>query len=169
MAKTSGRRKEPVGGTKKELVIVTRPAITVQQVERDPRKVNLLLILKAMEEQGGIYERSLVNLLYWLKSEKNIDMGYDFYLVGDTPTSKGLHEDIVALLYVGYAETDPRTRKLRLTSEGREFLGRKGFDAEFYKKLKDALEELKPKLAALDAQIELTMLLSKPRSPRRRF
>jgi len=169
MAKTSGKKKEPVGGTKKELVIIARPAITSQQVERDPRKNRLLLVLKAMEDQGGIYERSLVNLVYWLKEEKDVDLGYTFYLVGDTPTSKSLHEDVVALLYVGYAETDPRTRKLRLTNDGKEFLERKGYDMDFYRKLKTAVDELRPKLVGLDAQIELTMLLSRPRSSRRRL
>ena len=83
MAKTSGKKKEPVGGTKKELVIVTRPVVTPQEVERDPRKKKLMLLLKALEDQGGIYERSLVNLVYWLKTEKDIDLGYNFYLVGD--------------------------------------------------------------------------------------
>lgn len=169
MAKTSGKKKEPVGGTKKELVIVTRPAITRQQVERDPRKRKLMLVLKAMEDQGGIYERSLVNLVYWLKTEKDIDLGYNFYLVGNTPTSKDLHEDIVALLYVGFAETDPRTRKLRLTNDGKEFLEKKWFDEALYKQIKAAVDELRPKLAALDAQIELTTLLSRPRSRRRGF
>ena len=168
MAKTSGKKKEPVGGTKRELVIVTRPAVTPQQIERDPRKMKLMLVLKAMDDQGGVYERSLVNLLYWLKTEKGIDLGYNFLVVGNVPTSKELHEDIVALLYVGFAETDPRTRKLRLTNDGKEFLEKKGFDEEFYKQLKQAVDELKPKLAALDAQIELTTLLQRPRAPRRR-
>lgn len=168
MAKTSGKKKEPVSGSKKELVIVTRPVVTPQEVERDERKKKLMLILKAMEDQGGIYERSLVNLVYWLKTEKGIDLGYNFFLVGDVPTSKELHEDIMALLYVGYAETDPKTKKLRLTNDGKEFLEKKWFDKEMYEKIKAAVEELKPKIAALDAQIELTTLLSRPRAPRRR-
>ncbi len=168
LAKTSGKKKEPVSGTKRELVIIARPAVTPQQIERDNRKKSLLLVLKAVEDQGGIYERSLVSLVYWLKNEKDLDLGYNFYLVGDTPTSKELHEDIVALLYVGYAETDPRTRKLRLTNDGKEFLEKKWFDEELYKKIKAAVDELRPKIAALDAQIELTTLLSRPRSPRRR-
>jgi len=169
LAKTSGKKKEPVGGTKKELVIVTRPVVTPQEVERDERKKKLLLVLKAMEDQGGIYERSLVNLVYWLKTEKDLDLGYNFFLVGNVPTSKELHEDIMALLYVGYIETDPRTRKLRLTNDGKEFLEKKWFDEALYKKIKAAVDELRPKIAALDAQIELTTLLTRPRAPRRRF
>ena len=168
MAKTSGKKKEPVGGTKKELVIATRPVVTPQEVERDERKKKLLLVLKAMEDQGGIYERSLINLVYWLKTEKELDLGYSFFLVGDTPTSKDLHEDIMALLYVGYIETDPRTKKLRLTNDGKEFLEKKWFDKDLYEKIKAAVDDLKPKIAALDAQIELTTLLSRPRAPRRR-
>jgi len=121
-----------------------------------------------MEDQGGIYERSLAHLVYWLQNEKGIDLGYNFFMVGDVPTSKELHEDIIALLYVGYAETDPKTKKLRLTNDGKEFLERKGVDQEFFEKLRAAVEELKPKIAALDAQIELTTILSRPRAPRRR-
>jgi len=168
MAKTSGKKKEPVSGSKKELVIVSRPAVTRDQVERDERKKRLLLVLKTMEDQSGIYERSLAHLVYWLQKEKGIDLGYNFYMVGDVPTSKELHEDIVALLYVGYAETDPKTKKLRLTNDGKEFLEKKGADPEFFEKLHAAVEELKPKIAALDAQIELTTILSRPRAPRRR-
>ncbi|ABM80693.1 hypothetical protein [Hyperthermus butylicus] len=169
MAKTSGRKKkEPVSGTKKELVIQTRPAITRDQVEKDERKRRLLLVLKAMEDQGGIYERSLAHLVYWLQKEKDFDLGYNFYLVGDVPISKELHEDIVALLYVGLAETDPKTKKLRLTSDGKEFLETKGYDKEFYDKLQAAIDEYKPKIAAIDAQIELTTILSRPRAARRR-
>ena len=169
MAKASGRKKkEPVSGTKKELVIQTRPAITRDQVKRDERQRRLLLVLKAMEDQGGIYERSLAHLVYWLQKEKDFDLGYNFYLVGDVPTSKELHEDIVALLYVGFAETDPKTKKLRLTSDGKEFLETKGYDKEFYEKLQAAIDEYKPKIAAIDAQIELTTILSRPRAARRR-
>ncbi len=162
------KRKEPVSGTKKELVIITRPAVTIDQVKNDPRKRALLAVFKALEDQGGIYERSLAHLLYWLKTEKEIDLGYNFIVVGDTPTSKELHEDIVALLYVGLLETNPKNKKLRLTSEGREFLSKVGLPAE-WERMKQAIEDLKPKIAAIDAQLELTTMLMKPRAPRRRI
>jgi hypothetical protein len=168
MAKSDKRKKEPVSGTKKELVIVTRPVVTRDKVEKDERKRKLLMVLKALEDQGGIYERSLAYLIYWLQTEKNLDLGYNFYVIGDVPTSKELHEDVVALLYVGLAETDPRTKKLRLTSDGKEFL-EKVIDKEYYEKLAAAIEEYKPKVAALDAQIELTTMLQGPRGRRRRF
>jgi len=164
---TGKKKKQPVSGTKKELVIIARPAITLDQVKNDERKKKLLLVLRNMEDQGGIYERSLAYLLYWLKTEKEIDLGYNFFLVGDLPTSKELHEDIVALLYVGLAENDPRTKKLRLTSQGREFLQSIVFDKDFVEKLKAAIEELKPKVAAIDAQLELTNMLMRPGAPRR--
>ena len=168
MTKSDKKKKEPVSGTKKELVIVTRPVVTRDKVEKDERKRKLLMVLKAMEDQGGIYERSLAHLIYWLQTEKGLDLGYNFYVIGDVPTSKELHEDVVALLYVGLAETDPRTKKLRLTSDGKEFLERI-LDEEYYEKLAAAIEEYKPKVAALDAQIELTTMLQRPRSRRRRF
>ncbi len=162
------KKKEPVAGTKRELVIIARPAVTLEQVKSDPRKRNLLLVLQALEKMKGIYERSLAHLLYWLKTEKGIDLGYDFYLVGDTPTSKQLREDVVALLYVGLAETDPVTKKLRITNDGKEFLKTVGFDEELYRKLEEAIEELKPKLTTIEAQIELTTMLMRPGAPRRR-
>lgn len=162
------KKKEPVSGTKKELVIITRPAITIDQVKSDERKKQLLLILKALDEQGGIYERSLAYLLYWLKSEKNIDLGYNFHLVGDVPTSKQLHDDVVALLYTGLIETDAKTKKLRVTNTGREFISSIGYDEEFFEKLKSLVEEYRPKISAIDAQIELTTMLMRPGSPRRR-
>ncbi|MET1128018.1 MAG: hypothetical protein ABWW70_01720 [Thermoproteota archaeon] len=169
MAKTSGRKKEPVGGTKKELVIVTRPAVTPSQIEQDERKRNLLLLLSSMEEQGGVYERSLAHLVYWLQSEKGIDLGYNFTLVGDLPTSKELKEDLIALLYVGYAETDPRTKKIRISSDGKEFLSKVGYDKNFYEQLRAAVDELRPKIAAIDMQIELTTMLTRPRRRRTRI
>ncbi len=162
------KKKEPVAGTKKELVIIARPAVTLDQVKADPRKRNLLLVLLALEKLRGIYERSLAHLLYWLKTEKNIDLGYEFFLVGDTPTSKQLHEDLVALLYLGLAETDPRTKKLRITNDGKEFLKTVGYDEELLKKIEDAIEELKPKITTIEAQIELTTMLMRPGAPRRR-
>jgi hypothetical protein len=169
MAKTSGRKKEPVGGTKKELVIVTRPAVTPSQIEQDERKRNLLLLLSSMEEQGGVYERSLAHLVYWLQSEKGIDLGYNFTLVGDLPTSKELKEDLIALLYVGYAETDARTKKIRISSDGKEFLSKVGYDKNFYEQLRAAVDELRPKIAAIDMQIELTTMLTRPRRRRSRI
>ncbi len=162
------KKKEPVAGTKRELVIIARPAVTLEQVKTDERKRKLLTVLQALEKLKGIYERSLAHLLYWLKTEKGIDLGYDFLLVGDTPTSKQLREDIVALLYVGLVESDPITKKLRITNEGKELLKTVGIDEEFYKKVEEAIEEYKPKLTTIEAQIELTTALMRPGAPRRR-
>ncbi len=167
MAKTK-KKKEPVGGTKRELVIMARPAITVDDIRRDERKKNLLLLLYALEGQGGIYERSLNYLLYWLKTEKGVDFGYNFYLVGGVPTSKEVREDITALLYTGLAETDPRTKKLRITSNGKEFLASQGIDKQRLEEYKQLVEEYRPNISAIDAQIELTTVFSRPGAPRRR-
>jgi hypothetical protein len=162
------KKKEPVAGTKRELVIIARPAVTLDQVRNDPRKRNLLLVFSVLEKMKGIYERSLAFLLYWLKTEKGIDLGYDFLLVGDTPTSKQLREDLVSLLYVGLIESDPVTKKLRITNEGKEFLKTSGVDEQLQNKLEEAIEELKPKLTTIEAQLELTTMLMRPSGPRRR-
>jgi len=166
---TGRKKREPVSGTKKELVIITRPVVTIDQVKNDERKKNLLALMDLITAKGGIYEKTLNYLLYWFKSEKGIDMGYNFFLLGNVPYSRELHEDLVALLYLGLLETAP-TKKLRITNEGREFLTKFGYDKALLEKLKEALEEYWPKANAIDAQIELetTRRISNPARRRRR-
>ncbi len=160
------KKKSPVSGTKKELVIITRPAITLEQVKNDKRKRLLLAVLDLLNDMRGVYERTLAHLFYWLRQE-GIDLGYTFIMVGDTPTSRNLHEDVMALLYTGLAESDVRTKKIRITSEGKEFLEKHPADPETLNMVKEAIEKLKPKIMALNAQLELTNMLMKPGAPRR--
>ncbi|NPA05274.1 MAG: hypothetical protein GXO09_04195 [Crenarchaeota archaeon] len=160
------KKKSPVSGTKKELVIITRPAITLEEIKTDKRKRLLLAVLDLLNELRGVYERTLAHLFYWLKQE-GIDLGYNFIMVGDTPTSRDLHEDVMALLYTGLAESDIRTKKIRITSEGKEFLEKHPADPDTLNRVKEAIEKLKPKIMALNAQLELTNMLMKPGAPRR--
>ncbi len=151
---TGRKKKEPVSGTKKELVIIARPVVTLDQVKNDTRKRNLLAFFDLLTAKGGVYEKTLNYLLYWFKTEKGIDMGYNFVTLGNVPYSRELHEDLVALLYLGLLEATP-TKKLRITNEGREFLQKVGYDAALLEKLKEALEEYWPKAVAIETQIEL--------------
>ncbi len=47
---------------------------------------------------------------------KGFDMGYQFFKVGQDPYSPALKSDVVALLYVGLLESEPRYKKLVVSS-----------------------------------------------------
>ncbi len=152
-------------GGSKELRIVTKPVVTVEVVKKDPKKLRILHIIQAMKE---ISERSLTNLVYMLKNEKNVDIGYEFIMIGDTPSSRALAEDIRILLYLGLLETDPTTRRLRLTSTGEEFLEQNKLPEDEAEPLMKAVEELKPRIEAEESTTEL-LLRGLGRRRRRRF
>ncbi len=150
-------------GKSKELKIVTRHVITVKDIENDPRKIKLLYII---DQVGGISEKALQYLLYYMK-EKGYDLGYNFIMLGDMPSSKEVINDTLALRYVGLAETNPR-RKIVTTSLGKEFL-EKHKDAisdEEKDTIKKLVEELRPRIAPIDAEVEV---MSRPRRRRRRL
>lgn len=147
-------------GKSKELKIVTRHVITVDDIKNDPRKIKLLYIINTI---GGISEKALQHLIYYMK-DLEFDLGYNFIVLGTTPSSKMLHNDIVALLYVGLIETNPR-RKLVATSLGKEFLEKtKDVITDDEKEtIKKLIDELRIKIAPIDMEVELSY-----RSKRRR-
>ncbi len=149
----------------KELKIVTRPVVTVEAVKRDKRKLTLLHIIN---EIGEISEKAVTQLLYKMKEEKGLDLGYNFYLIADTPNSKDIQEDIRVLLYLGLIESDPISRKLRLTSLGKEFLDAEGkrVPEDELSKVREIINELRTFIQSLDSTTE--MLLRSLRGLRRR-
>lgn len=151
----------------KELKIITRHVVTVNDVLKDPRKIKLLYLIK---EFGEISEKALQYLVYWLKSEKGVDLGYDFLVIGNVPSSKDLKMDIVALLYVGALETNPKNKKLRVTGIGEELLGKVDIDKEELEKLVSNAKDFEAKVRSIDAEVELVVkMLSSTRRRRRRF
>lgn len=155
----------------KELKIVTKHVVTIDDVARDPRKLKLLYLINALEE---ISEKALQYLIYWLKKEKQLDLGYEFLVIGNVPSSKELKTDIVALLYVGALETNPRNKKLRVTSVGKELLERTITDnmKPEFDRVVAAAKELEARVKSIDAEIELTIRMlrqSMGRRRRRRF
>lgn len=152
----------------KELKIITRHVVTINDVLKDPRKIKILYLINEFEEMS---EKALQYLVYWLKSEKNIDLGYDFLVIGNVPSSKDLKMDLVALLYVGALETNPKNKKLRITSIGKELLGKVNLDKEELDKIATNAKEYEAKVKSIDAEVELTvkMLSSARRRRRRRF
>ena len=152
----------------KELKIITRHVVTINDVLKDPRKIRILYLINEFEE---ISEKALQYLVYWLKSEKNIDLGYDFLVIGNVPSSKDLKMDLVALLYVGALEANPKNKKLRVTGIGKELLGKVDLDKEELDKIVANAKEYEAKVKSIDAEVELTvkMLSSARRRRRRRF
>ena len=132
--------------------------VTIDHIKKDPRKMKLLHIINHI---GAISEKALTYLLYYLK-EKGLDLGYNFIVIGSKPMSKDVLEDIMALLYVGLVENDPRTKKLRLTSNGMEFMEKNALAPEEVKDLLAAVDELKPKITPIDAEVELASTESRP-------
>ncbi len=155
----------------KELKIITKHVVTVDDVAKDPRKLKLLYLVNALEE---ISEKALQYLIYWLKTEKQLDLGYEFLVIGNVPSSKELKTDIVALLYVGALETNPRNKKLRATSVGKELLEKTVTDnmKPEFDRVVAAAKELEAKVKSIDAEVELTIRMlrqSMRRRRRRRF
>lgn len=155
----------------KELKIITRHVVTIDDVAKDPRKLKLLYLVDTL---GEISEKALQYLVYWLKTEKQLDLGYEFLVIGNVPSSKELKMDIVALLYVGALETNPRNKKLRVTSVGKELLEKtvtENLKPEF-DRVVAAAKELEAKVKSIDAEVELTIKMlrqSMRRRRRRRF
>ncbi|HDI02338.1 MAG TPA: hypothetical protein ENF93_01695 [Ignisphaera sp.] len=142
----------------KELKTFSMQVVTIDHIKKDPRKMKLLHIIHHI---GAISEKALTYLLYYLK-EKGLDLGYNFIVIGGKPMSKDVLEDIMALLYVGLVENDPRTKKLRLTSNGMEFMEKNALAPEEVKDLLAAVDELKPKITPIDAEVELASTESRP-------
>jgi hypothetical protein len=76
----------------------------------------MIKVLNSVSEKGLTY---LINIMH---EEKKIDLGYSIVKLGNRVIVRELSEDIKALLYVGLVETDPKSKKLQLTSRGKEFL-----------------------------------------------
>ena len=135
---------------RKELKLETRHVITPEQVVKNERQMRLLQVIQAY---GDISEKRLIHLVYELR-EHGVDLDYTFSKIGNVITSKQLKDDILALLYVGFVETIGRAKKLRITSMGREALQK----LETPEEIKKAVEKVRAKIAAIDAEIELQHL-----------
>lgn len=155
----------PGSGKSKELKIVTRHVITLDQVKGDKAK---LMLLHAIKAYGEITEKALQHLVHELQ-QSGVEMGYEFIMIGNTPSSKRLREDVVALLYVGLLETNPKNKKLRLTPMAEsEFLSQVRLPEEV-EKVSEAVEQVRAKISAIDAEVELATMLERRGRRRRRF
>ncbi|AWR97321.1 hypothetical protein DFR86_07005 [Acidianus sulfidivorans JP7] len=154
---------QPGSSTKtKELKSVSKQVISPSVLKEDKRKLNLLYIIKAL---GSISERAIIALLYEA-SQKGLNLGYEFNVIGNNVFSPSLKEDITSLLYLGYIETDPTNKKIKISSNGEEALeqNKSSIDENFKTQLNQILSELKTKITALDEEYTLKL-----RSNRRNF
>ena len=107
--------------------------------------------------------------------EKKIVQAADSSIVVSKPLAdsfKALHEDIVALLYVGVLESNPGNKKLRITGEGKELLEKVSdkLSKDECEKISKVIDEIRPRIVSIDAEQELaTMLSRRRRRGRRRF
>jgi hypothetical protein len=104
--------------------------------------------------KSGISEKALVNLVYLMR-ENGFNLGYNFVVVGNTPTSRDLLGDLTLLKYIGLVEV-AGNKKLVVTSLGRELLSKVtpviSSQEDTIKKLYEALY---PKVAPVDVEIDL--------------
>jgi hypothetical protein len=103
----------------KELKTFSVQVVTLETVKNDRRKLVLLYMIKVL---NSVSEKGLTYLINIMHEEKKIDLGYSIVKLGNRVIVRELSEDIKALLYVGLVETDPKSKKLQLTSRGKEFL-----------------------------------------------
>lgn len=134
----------------KELKIVTKPVIVLDQLRSNKRAIRTLFLIS---ELGGATEKALAYVIKELQAA-GVDLGYSFIEIAGIPTSKELREDVIAMLYVGLLESG-QNKKLSLTSQGKEFLDQVGVEKEFVDSLRSKLPEIKTKLATLLAEADL--------------
>jgi len=77
--------------------------------------------------------------------------------VGQDPYSPALKSDVVALLYVGLLESEPRYKKLVISSAGKEALEKVGAPKGLQDLVEASIKELKAKSSMMDARIDAEM------------
>jgi hypothetical protein len=138
----------------KEIKVFSVQVITLDQIKKDKRKLTLLNIIKTCNE---ISEKGLTYLIAMLKDEKGINLGYTILKIGNRVIVRELTDDVKALLYTGLVEVNPKNKKLRLTSNGLEFLDKTSSPIiiENLNNILQTVEELKPKILPLDEEVAL--------------
>ena len=145
-----GKGEEGKGG--KELKIITFQAITRDKVLSNDRQVAILYLV---DKFGPIHEKTLMDLVKNLQ-ELGYDLGYSFTMVGRYPYSPDLKNDLTALMYVGFVETEPGMyRKLRTTSDGKDALEKAKVPQGLVDAVNKHFEELRNKASIIDGELDL--------------
>jgi hypothetical protein len=143
----------------KEFKLEPKLVITPEQVLSSDRIVKLLYLLEAY---GEISEKACYHFIYELK-QRGLDIGYTFFKLGDSVSSKQLREDITSLLYLELLETKGRAKKLVVTSKGKEELSKRlsQLPEDFKEKASKLVEEVRPVVASIDAESEYKQIKRK--------
>lgn len=142
----------------KELKTFSTQVVTLDTIKNDKRKMTLLHIIKVL---NAVSEKGLSYLVTVLHDEKKVDLGYTIVRLGNRVIVKDLLEDIKALLYVGLIESDPKTKKLQLTSRGKEFLESLQIADTKLSEVLSSVEELKSRVIAVDEEVAAATQLAK--------
>ncbi len=148
-------------GSAKELKIAPVQVVTKEKVMQNQRLMGLVYLVSRL---GPIHERTLHMVVSEVQA-KGYDMGYQFFKVGQDPYSPALKSDVVALLYVGLLESEPRYKKLVVSSSGREALEKVGAPKGLQDIVESSIQELKAKSSMMDARIDVELRGGSPRRP----
>ncbi len=140
-------------GSVKELKIASFQVVNKDKVMQNPKMMGLIYLVNRL---GPIHERTLHMIVNEIQG-KGFDLGYQFFNIGQEPYSPALKNDIVALLYVGFLETEPRYRKLVVSSSGREALEKVGAPKGLQDLVESSIQELKAKSSMMDARIDVEL------------
>ncbi len=149
--KGSQESSEAGGKGSKELKIITVQVITKDKVMENSRQMSLLYLI---DRFGPLHEKTLHYLVKDIQ-DLGFDMGYKFNVVGGVPFSQELKSDLVALLYVGFIETEPSMyRKIRVTNEGKDALEKKKVPPALIEIVDKNFERLRNRTSLLDGQLD---------------
>ena len=151
----------------KELKIITVQVVTKDKVISDERKMGLLYVIYRL---GPLHEKTLQTIVKEI-ADKGYSLGYRFANIAGSFFSPELKSDLVALMYVGFVENEPGPyRRLRVTSEGKEAIEKRGAPRGLVELINKHYEELKRKVSVLNSEVdvELRRKLKEMSMPRRR-
>ncbi len=152
MAKKKREEGKADEGKGKELKIVTIHVITRDKVLANERQVALLYLI---DKFGPLHEKTLMDLVKNIQ-ELGFDMGYQFTVIGRYPYSPELKNDLTALMYVGFVETEPGMyRKLRTTSDGKDALEKARVPQGLVEAVNKNFEDLRNKTSMIDDELDL--------------
>jgi hypothetical protein len=137
--------------TTKELRIAPVQVVTKDKVMQNQKLMSLVYLVSRL---GPLHERTLHMVVNEVQT-KGFDMGYRFSKIGEDPYSPSLKNDIVALLYVGFLEAEPRYKKLAVSSAGKEALEKAGVPKGLQDVVEGSVQELKAKGSMMDARIDV--------------
>lgn len=138
----------------KEIKIVTKQAITIGDIMKNPRILKVLYLISMAE--NGISEKALIHLVYTIEKELGLKLGYNYVTIGGIPVSRDLSNDLTSLKYTGLVELSLKNKKLYITGQGKEVL-EKSMDQikEEAEDLRKAFTEAWPKIAPIDLEASL--------------